>query len=241
MNVEQYIVLSGRNVPTSGHRLLDAQIRRARTHLESLLGFTLEPEKVNTNFYNELGKTKRECACSNVTGETLNDPDEVFGAYRLYSYNPLDEYLHVDPFYTVHKVKLVRDNVTIRDIDPFVPIYKEDWGKYVELCQDCLCFCNCVDCLQLAVDADWCFPDLSDGTVGDSSVGSVTGLPEDLLYVWIDYVDFYVDSKSNIRSESVGAHSYTKFDNLSPKERPENRQILAKYAGPKGNLAKLIV
>jgi hypothetical protein len=249
MNVELYTVLTGRTYATDEHRFIDAQIKRAKRQLESLLGFTLDPDLVNKNFYNETGKTLIECSCPNVT-DTLLDPDIVVGAYRLYSYNALDEYLHIDPFYEIFKVKLVRfdgaDGITVKEFTEFTPIYKEDWGKYIEVCDDC-CFCtlceDCTDCLQLAVDADWAFPNTADSTIGDSSVGgTVTAIPDDLLYVWCDLTDYLVGGKENIKSESIGSHSYTKFDkDSSPLDKLENKQVLAKYAGPKGSMAKRFV
>ena len=243
MDVEQYTVLTGRNYPTSKHRLIDAQIRRARSQLENLLGFTLDPELVTKNFYNELGKSE-ECSCLNVDPEITEEADPVFGAYRLFPYNESDIYQHIDPFTSVYAVKQVRLNgdeksgITIKEFDNFVPHFNRDIGKYVELCS-CWCSCACKGCLMLAVDAYWLFPNIGDSSVGDSSVGLST-LPDDLLYVWADFVTAYVDT-SGIKSKTVGAHSWTKFDRILPEEDKKNRAILSRYAGPRGSICKVIV
>jgi hypothetical protein len=235
VDLSKYQELTGNTVSSAKTGFYQAQINRTKAMLETMLGFTLNPDNVQTNLYNELGKSRDDCACSSAAiqeNADLDDPDEVTGAYRLFPYNHLDQFFHVDPFTAVHKVKLVwvkqgtGDNgVTIRTFDQDrirVDMGRDGIGKYVELCHDCLCVCDCQGCVQLAVDADWLWDDPAD-------------LPLDLLYVWADMVTHYSDQKKDIKSESITTHSYTKFDRVAPETEPHNLSVIKKYAGPHGS------
>lgn len=224
MTVEQYENITGTVVSASQQAVVAAQILRSRNILETLLGFTLDPKKINKNLYKELGKTQTECPCPSVESETLDPADEVVNAYRLYSYNPKDKYLHVDPFTKLNAVKLVNDGVTVKTFESsdLRPEYAEGWSKFIENCELCSCLAEC-NCVQLAVDADW--------------LGNCEQTPID--YVWADMVTYYVDCKTNIKSETIGSHSYTKFDKVAPETIDSNLAILKKYAGPNGSLTKV--
>ena len=225
MTLEEYETLTGTTVSASNQAVVEAQLNRVKAILETLLGYTLTPDDVLENLYNELGISPLECSCSSVDVDNLNPADEVEYAYRLYRYNHKDKYLFVDPFTEINKVKLVKDGVTIKVLDPDeyrVQYGRDGIGKYIEVCDGCFCVCDCDDCVQLAVDANWVFETI----------------PDDLLYVWADMVTFYADCKQDVRSESIGAHSYTKFDKTPPETIPTNKAVLVKYAGPWGSLTK---
>lgn len=226
MTLEEYEQLTGITVSASNESVVEAQLNRVQAVLESLLGYTLDPDNVLENLYNELGISPIECPCSSVDAETLNPPDDVEYAYRLYRYNNKDKYLFVDPFTAIHKVKLVKDGVTMKVLDPDeyrVQYAKDGIAKYIEVCDTCFCSCDCENCIQLAVDADWVWQD---------------GLPLDLQYLFADMVTYYADCKTDVKSETVGAHSYTKFDNTPPEQMPNNLLILQKYAGSWGTVVK---
>lgn len=234
MDLSTYQTLTGITVSSSQTAFVTAQIARTRAMLETMLGFTLDPSKVNTNLYNELGKTANECACPSVDTVDLQDPDAVVTAYRLYRYNSLDQYFHTDPFTKLNKVKLVYikpgatpNGVTFKTFDNDEirsQFGRKNFAKYIEHCIDCLCTCDCDDCVQLAVDADWVWPDSGD-------------IPLDLQYVWTDMVTWYSNSKKDIKSESIDTHSYTKFDRVAPELEPQNLAVIKKYAGPYGSVA----
>jgi hypothetical protein len=205
--------------------------------LETLLGYTLSSDLVNENLYNELGKSQLDCFCPTVDIQNLDDPDPVVTAYRLYPYNPNDKFLHVDPFTRLNKVKLVyvkpgdgANGVTIRtfeDDEIRVSVGRDGIAKYIERCERCYCECQCQDCVQLAVDADWLWPD------GD--------WPTDLQYLLADMVTYYADPKRDIRSESITTHSYTLNARTAPERDPANAAVLRKYAGPYGSAVVLPV
>lgn len=225
MTLEQYETLTGITVSATDQAVVEAQIDRVQAILETMLGYTLTPDDVLTNLYNELGISPLECSCSSVDVDNLNPADAVMYAYRLYRYNYKDKYLFVDPFTAVNKVKLVKDGVTIKvlDDDEYRVQYGRDGiAKYIEVCDDCFCTCDCNDCIQLAVDADWVWETI----------------PDDLLYVWADMITYYADCKKDVRSESIGAHSYTKFDKQAPETTPTNYAVLQRYAGPYGSIVK---
>lgn len=231
MNLEIYQKLTGVTVPESQQTAIKAQINRTRSILEDMLGFTLCADEVNKNLYNEEGKTALECACPDVDTEDLQDPDEVEYAYRLYSYNDKDRFFHVDPFTELYKVKLVHDGVTVKTFDADetrVNYGRFGLAKYIEACRDCLCFelaCGCTDCVQLAVDAKWLWEDC---------------LPKDLKFVWAEMVTYYNDCKKDVKSETVGSHSYTKFDRRFPENEPANLSIIKRYAGPYGSVTRTL-
>jgi hypothetical protein len=237
VDLDKYTELTGIEVSEADENSIEAQIRRTRSMLETMLGFTLDPAKTNTNIYNELGKSQSDCFCPNVNTSNLLDPDEVEGSYRLFRYDKNDAYFATDPFTSLYKVKLVyvapgpdqEQGITIKTFDDDeirTQVGRDGIAKYIQHCQTCLCSCECTDCVQLAVDADWLFEDC---------------LPEDLLYVWADMVTYQADCKKDIKSESVTGHSYTKFDKVSPETEPQNLAIIKRYAGPYGTVSVMPV
>lgn len=235
MDLSKYQELTGITVSASKQTYMTAQINRATAMLETMLGFTLNPDNVTQNLYNEVGKSRDDCACPNVEIEEdrLDEPDEVVTAYRLFPYNSLDQFLSVDPFTRIHKVKLVyvkpgtgNNGITLKTFEDDqirVNYGRDGIGKYLELCRTCWCQCNCEGCVQLAVDADWVWPEGSD-------------IPVDLLYVLADMVTHYSDQKRNIKSESITTHSYSKFENTAPETEPNNLAVIKRYAGPHGSV-----
>jgi len=225
LNLDKYQELTGITVPDDQQSLVEAQIRRTQRILESMLGFTLNPKKANQNFYNELGKSAVDCPCPNVDPDNLLDPDEIVNAYRLFPYDSRDEYLHIDPFSEVHAVKLVFNDITVKTFDNTREQFNFDgWGKYLQNCKSCVCKQDCY-CVQLAVDADWLNPCKY----------------SDIMDVWAEMVTYYADCKKDVKQESIGAHSYTKFDNTKPETEHQNILILKRYAGPNGTLSRKLV
>ena len=228
MTIAEYETLTGINVPSSSEAFVLAQLNKSQRILESMLGFTLDPTKVNTNQYTEIGKTQSDCPCPSDS-LVLDAPDAIINAYRLFSYNSKDQFLSIDPATAIHKVKLVKDGVTYLtlDADEYRGEYKNGLIKYLEQIR---CWCNC-QCLckyvQLAVDADWVWP-----------TGS--NIPSDLLDILAEMGTYYSDNKNNIKSETLGSHSYTKFDNDKPEYTTENLAIIKKYAGPNGSVYRTI-
>lgn len=225
MDIAKYTKLTGKTIAASNEAVFNATVRRTKAMLETLLGFTLKAE----NLYNELGKSRDDCACSNVETSNLLEPDEEQGVYKLFPYNSNDRYFHVDPFKEVYKVKLVRvvqetNFVTIRTFENVKPQFERSGiGKYIENCFDCMCDCDCDGCVQLAVDAEW--------------LNCADCLPDDILYLWADMIDYQMDCKKNIKSESVEGHSWSKDNTKSPEVLPHNILLLKRYAGPYGSIS----
>lgn len=227
MTTAEYTALTGIPVTSANLAMVTAQIARSRRLLEAMLGYSLDDP--NDNQYVELGKTQSDCPCpEDVDLDDLLPADAVVYAYRLFPYNRKDSYLYIDPATAVHKVKLVKDGVTYRTLD--VSDYRLNWKNgVVKYLEQSKCWCLCVDCVcenvQLAVDADW--------------LGK-TDYPDDLLGVWADMVTYYSDPKYNIKSETLGPHSYNKFDGTAPQDMSAGSIILKKYAGPNGSLYRTL-
>ena len=229
MDITEYELLTGINVPSSQEALITATIAKSQTLLESILGYTLDETKVDVNQYTELGKTASECpnACD-INIDSLTAPDSVIYAYRIFDYNRKDKYLAIDPCTEIHKVKLIVGNVTVKTLVEFEDYridQKNGLIRYLEKL-DC-CWCSNLDCcdnVQLAVDAEWVWQDEDD-------------IPLNLKYLLTDMVTYYGDSSNNIKSESLGPHSYTKFDNIKPETK--NISIINLYSGPNGTVSKI--
>lgn len=230
MNLEKYQQLTGIIIPEEKRVYYEALLKRVRAKLETLLGYTLEPQ----NLYIELGKTKMECICPDIPQSSdLLPPDAVRGTLKVFPYNSKDKFLHTDPFYEVYNVKLgkVLDNgqiITYKTFENFTALYMQNKiGNHIEKCETCFCNCDCKDCVQLIVDADWV-----DFTEDEP-------LPDDLLYLWCDMVDFYGDQYRNIKSESVDGHSWSKGEIKAPEEEKTALLLLRRYAGPFGSIIRM--
>lgn len=221
----------GMTIPESKRVYYTAQIKRVQTKLESLLGFTLKA----SHLYTELGKSQVECVCPDIPqSQTLLPPDEVKGIIKIFPYNHKDKFLHIDPFLDVYNVKLGKVTedksfVTFKTFEHFTKHFmSQGIGKYIEKCQNCFCDCECKDCVQLIVDADWV--DFTD---------EKSDIPDDLLYLWCDMINYWADPDKDIKSESVDGHSWSRGDISAPEELIENKLILEKYAGPYGSITRI--
>ena len=231
MTISEYEILTGTTVPLSKETLVEAQIARTQAILESLLGYSLDPSTASLNEYTELGISPTDCPCE--TPDTLNPAEPVLFAYRLFPYNKDDTILSIDPALSINSVKLVRNGVTFLTIDDYHAISKNGYIKFLEQ-NYCWCTC-CNDCegVQLAVDAVW---------LGAEVDYNIPSLPADLQGVWADMITHYSDpkAKEGIKSETLGSHSYTRFDNGKPEENLINQSIIKKYSGPNGLWARII-
>lgn len=231
MTVQEYQDLTGVTISTSRESVVYAQITRTQSILETLLGFTLDPELVDENEYTEIGKSNVDCPCAlancgGVEVGTLAPADDVEFAYRLYTYHARDRYLAIDPATAVHAIKLVKDGVTFRTLDPdeYRLDFKRGIVRFIEQCNLwCACRFECT-CVQLAVDADWVWPD---------------AIPVDLQMVWADMVTYYADNKHDIKRETLGPHTYERFDREKPEDMSVNMQIIKRYAGPNGTATRM--
>lgn len=232
MDLTLYMQLTGKTVPASKEDYYNALIKRVQTKLETILGFSFNPQVL----YTEIGKSKKGCVCPDIP-ETLLPADEVKGIIKVFPYNYKDKNLHIDPFHDVYNVKLVkvlenRDFITYKTFDKITKLYMtQGIGKYIEKCATCFCDCDCKDCVQLAVDGDWL--DYSDES------GEESDLPLDLLYLWCDMIDYYGDPDRDIKSESVDGHSWSRGDIKAPEESQEALLLLKKYAGPFGTVTRI--
>ncbi len=228
MDITEYEQITGTVVNDADIEKVEAIIKKTQIMLEDMLGYTLDEDKVDENYYNELGKTKSDVCCpSEINTNNLDEPDEVVSAYRVFDYNNKDKFWLIDPAEKINKVKLIVGNVTVKTLEEYKDynIYSKNGViKYLEKIDCCYRCCEMKN-VQLAVDAEWEF---------------TSGIPDDLNYLWADMVTFYRSNKNDIKSESLGPHSYTKFDNDPPEKITSNSLIIQKYAGANGSVNKLI-
>lgn len=230
MDLKTYEKLTGKVIPERQRPYYEAQIKRAQSKLENLLGWTLTPK----NIYTELGKAQRECVCPSIPEtSSLLPPDPVQGIYKVFPYNYKDKYLHTDPFTEVYNVKLVKvmDDyrfITYKTFETYTKQYMQAGiGNHVEKCETCFCNCDCKDCIQLAVDANWV------------DINEEESLPDDLLYLLCDMVDYWADPYKDIKSESVDGHSWSKGDTKPIEEVEDTKLLLRRYAGPYGAVLRM--
>lgn len=233
MTLAEYQTLTGITVSASDQTRVTAELARSRRKLETLLGYTLDSTQRLTNYYVELGKTDSDYSCPIVDTDTLEAPDAVVSAYRLFNYNPSDIYLSVDPFLTLYKAKLVYirqggtpNGITVKTFDEdYITSQKlSTWSKYLHEYPRYWYRWNCSHehSLLLAVDADWGF----------------STVPTELSEVLADFATYYSDDNRDLKSESILTHSYTRGAKTDPETVTRNQQIISKYAGPNGTAYK---
>jgi hypothetical protein len=200
-----------------------------------MLGYPLCPDDWD-NQYIEKGKTNG-CFCTEP--ENLEPPDDVVNAYRFYTWNWRDRFLPIDPATKIHAVKLVQGDITIRTFTTkqYFPQWKNGYDQtplawYLAIDRHA---CGVIsDCywdpftgwpfpltwdhhrrgLLVAVDADWAFD----------------RVPLELQQVWADMIAYSMDDRRDIKSESAGTHSYTRFGKEDP--TVSHATVIAEYAGP---------
>lgn len=217
----------------------------ATKELERLLGYPLDPTDW-ANLYNETGKTQTDFICPDADN-TLDSPDVVVGKYRLFDYHPSDRYLSIDPATAIHKVKLVREDITYKTFDVSNGEETDDisikWKmvsvtgtteskitQYLDL-ENCLSLTGWRNpCwyspkwVQLAVDADWAF----------------TTLPRDLEIILAKMIadNFQEFGRDDLQSETRGSHSYTRRE---PQTVMDKYPALKEYAGPNGTAKQRVL
>lgn len=228
MTIEQYQALTGITVPASRTAFVTAQLERTRYLLEDMLGYTLDSDLVDDNQYTETGIRSDECASPDNDAD-LADPEAVVNAYRLFPYNEKDKYLLIDPASAIHAVKLVNGSVTYKifESDEYRPHYERGIIKALEKIDDCWwrCACWCADRgFQLAVDAEWLWE---------------SDIPTDLQLLWADMTTYYSNAKKDVKSETLGPHSYTKYDRSEPQFESSAVAMVKRYSGPLGSVRRI--
>lgn len=147
-------------------------------------------------------------------------------AFRYFDLRHEDVYLTIDPATAVQEIRIVRGTETVRTLEAtdYRLHHKNGFIRHIERVGG-FCDPNYLKALpvfsQLAVDADWMFETL----------------PTDLLVVWAEMVADYTDLNRNIKSQTLGPHSYTKFERKDIADT--HRSVLTKYAGANGSINKL--
>lgn len=195
------------------------------TAIEKAVGYPLNPSSWD-NMYLEIGKTREECACPDVDTD-LDDPDTYSGTatnyYRIFDWYASDRFIPIDPASSISHVKLIRDGVTYKTFT--ADEFRAQWingdpkyTKYLAITDDCWYgFPKCWRDMnvQVAVQAEW------------------MDVTDELEDVAADFTAWEANDKQNIQSESLGAHSYSKFSDGNP--MTVHASILQEWAGPNGS------
>lgn len=239
MDQPTFTQLTGITLSSSQSARFDSVAELASETLEEMLGWPLDPCDWDDQ-YLEIGKTKDEWwNCPDVDTSDLDPADEVQGATRLFTWNPDEPYLFIDPATEIYAVKLVKDGITYRtfDTDDYslrLQNGRETYGRYIQFCDSFWRWWSPVwsrpavvsllgsgrradgDYLQVAIDADWAFDDV----------------PTTLLKVQADMMAYDFDLKRDVKSESILSHSYTR--NVRQNPEVQYARTVAKYVGPRG-------
>lgn len=246
MDQSTFTNLTGITLSSSQSTRFDSVAELAGDRLEEMLGWPLDPSNWDDQ-YLEIGKTKDEWwDCLSIDTSNLDAPDAVIGATRLYTWNPAEAYLFIDPAVKIHAVKLVRNGVTYRTFEPSkyslrMMNGRETYGKYLQFGHELHAWILELwprpqiatllasqrradgDRVQVAIDADWAFDEL----------------PATLNEVWAEFINYKLDLKRDVKSESFTSHSYSR--NAHPDPAVVYAASIAKYVGPKGTAHEPLV
>lgn len=172
---------------------------------------------------------KTKAILETLLGYSLSDQSGATD--RIFPYVREDKYKHIDPCTAVHAVTIVKNGVDLDVLttDEYTVVTNRGLIKHlaIHICTVCSrSVCACSNPLyEYKVNADYAFVD--------------NALPDDLAGVWADMVTYYADPKLGIRSETLGTHSYSKFDKDVIENDPASQAIIRRYAGPRGTLGIL--
>ncbi len=225
----EYEDLTGISLAESQLGRFNAILAVAVAQLEELLGWPLSPNSWDDQ-YAEIGKSKSNLSCPNADAE-LDPPDVPIGTTRLFTLYPGEPYMAIDPATEIHSVKWIRGNITCIDYDEsaYIPKYGNGNPSTVRWIGIRKLMCDCIrmkEPREFAVDADWAYQD-EDGE---------PDLPIELKAVLVDMIKEELDPRSDIKSESVVSHSYTKFDRVLAEDKHAN--TIKKFAGPHGTASR---
>lgn len=144
---------------------------------------------------------------------------------RKYPYNQNDTYLVIDPCTNITSATLYNDSELIHTFttDEYREVYQGACITALHLKSSCALLCTTT--VELRVTATWQF----------------ATVPADLNMVWADLVTYLIDPANNIKSQSLGTHSYTKGSTKSTIESDYSVSVLTKYAGPLGSIARIAI
>jgi hypothetical protein len=167
---------------------------------------------------------------------------------KRFEFDPNKLWVNTDPFLRLCDVNVVNCDDTILELDDPCDFLigqngdynvnqnssSEGWYNGIKLCQhfakipeSCLCLGK-NHCWQVEVVALWglCYP-----------IQPKTGcIPEDLKLLMLEMMKYWHDCNRDLKSESLGNYSYSKFDYQSVVDKYQH--ILFKYANTKASYIK---
>lgn len=201
-------------------------------------------------FYDEPLQFINNCA---IDGVKLPLNDECRGVvHRCYDFDPKRPFLNVDPYVRICSVKIVNCETTLYELDECDwedtrngNFNAPGWFNSLKICGDLpkpcitpsLACCDAPrDCLKICIGAYWGFGITTEFFEECKESGkpklkdNPCVIPEDLQYVLYDMVKDEMECNTDLKSETLGAHSYTKFARTLATDK--HKPLLDKYAGP---------
>lgn len=235
MDQTTFTNLTGISLSSSQAARFSTVVELTDDALQEVLGWPLDPDDWD-NQYLEIGKTKDEWDCFSGDTSDLLPADDIIGLTRLYTWNPVEPYIFIDPATVIHAVKIVRNGITYKTFKPTdynlqLQNGPTTFGRYINVRDELhrrllfnwplplLVFEHSreADLVQVAIDADWGFDDL----------------PTQLQKVQADMIYYELNvNKRDLKSESMLSHSYSK--NAHPDPLVTHADIITKYVGPHG-------
>lgn len=210
---QKYSELTGFNINNANQARILAAIEKTQIVLEDLLGYTLDKNDRLTNQVDGLSPTY---------------------AYRRFPLRHKDTYQQIDPCTSITTIKLYKNGSVEDTLDSDEFTSKIDRGYITKFTLNETKILNYTWypfhklVLPTTYEYEW---------VIDANWGFANNqYPDPLLIVWAEFVTYFAKRKKDIRSESLGGHSYTKFEEVAPQKDPINNKILRRYAGPRGTI-----
>lgn len=210
MTLADLTIYGGVTIDANDSTRYQAAIIRARATLESLLGYTLDIERVDDSEWEGTGLEYEEAP------------------YRLYNFNFADAHFRIDPCKAVNAVYIVYDGTTepqtLTEPEDYRTFLSQGWYRYLDfnygICGQFVRYAG----LKVVVDADW---------IGKAEVG----FPPEIMSLWASFAVDFADPNRGLKSETLGPHRYERFGGDTQNElqiSEGNREILRRFAGPKG-------
>lgn len=237
--LDLYQKFTGKVLSESQREIYAPYAMRAMYMMASRLGWPLDG---GSDAVEVVGVSTNGCSCDNFSKNLADAPEKV-GVYRLFPLNSHLPNILTDPFKKLNHVYIARIDldaetgdvtmngaVILKEVTDVTPIYFQgNCGRYIKACHQMsacqqLCEPNCTNCASLLVDAEWI-------TIDD--------LPDTLIYLLCDYIDWVADgglASRSVKTESVDGHSvsYGSWLSTAPYYNNADAAILKTYMGPYG-------
>jgi hypothetical protein len=165
-----------------------------------------------------------------ILGYTL-DP-VTLAETRYYDLNVNDPYILLDPYKTITSIEIMKGAEVVDTLvlgDDYSTYTKNGISKYIQLI-------TCMN-LQLPRYPFLCCNKPTDYRLKVVGIFEFATVPQDISMIWADMITYYVDPNRDLKSQTLGSHSYTRGNMTPPEQDKANTQVTMKYAGSNGMIS----